>query len=145
MGTRLRRQAAPQRPPPQRAPGAAIDRPDMAAAGDEGKKGGPVAALGRNRQVVALREPQREREALPRAGPLRHRHHPVDVRIAGQNPGGPFEHERVNDSVAIRAPQACGQRRGEKHVAEPAQRDHQDARSGRQIDRGHGSPGVVEA
>ena len=69
MQARLRRNAARQRTPPQRAAPAAVDRPDMPPPRNQRKGGRAVAALGRYREVVALEEPQRERKAPPDAGP----------------------------------------------------------------------------
>src|SRR5262249_12151519 len=75
-----------------------------------------------------------ERETLPDARTRRHRHDPVDVGIAVQNPGGIFEHEDVDDGLPKRASQACDKGCRKEHVAEPAQGHHQDARARRQVE-----------
>jgi hypothetical protein len=117
VGSRPRRHAARQHKPPQRAPGAAIDRPGMTPPGDQREQRRPVAALGGHGEMVALRQPCREHEPLPDARTRRHRHDPVDVGIAGQNAGGPLEYEHVDDRVTERAPQAGDQRRREQYVS----------------------------
>src|SRR5262249_41932751 len=85
----------------------------------------------------ALSQPERERKALPDTWPRWHGHDPVDVGIAGQNAGGILEHENIDHRSREGATQARDQRRRKKHVSEPAQRHHQNARTGRQIERFH--------
>jgi len=130
--------AARQRKLAQCAAQSAIDGADMATPGDERKRGRPVAALGRDREVVAPRKLEREREALQRGSAHRHGDDAVKIGIAVENAGGVIEHERVDRGQRPRRPD-CGDERGRKQrIAEPAQCHHQDARVRRQCERRHG-------
>jgi len=84
----------------------------------------PVAGLGRDREVVALEQPQREPERLP----ARHDDDPVDIRIALDDLPGAGQHQHVDRGARPRPPQAANQRGRQQQVADPAQRYHQDAR-----------------
>src|SRR5262249_31711844 len=53
---------------------------------------------------------------------------PVDVRIAFDDLGWPGQRQHVDCRLRPGVAQASDQRRGQQQVADPAQRDHQNAR-----------------
>ena len=53
------------------------------------------------------------------------------------------EYQGVDCSLRPRPPQAADQRRGQQHVAQPAQGDDQNARPLRQLDAAHGGHGAA--
>jgi hypothetical protein len=101
----------------------AFDKAGAALGRRPGIEGRPVAALRRDGEIVAAPKPAQQRNGLARAWPFRHRDDVRNVGIAGENALGSLEHQHVDRGVGIRARQAADQRRGEQHVAEPAQRD----------------------
>ena len=118
---RLRRPPKSCRPGPARGP-----RP--------GEEGRPVAGLGRHREVVGRHSRAASARLCARARPRRHGDDAVEIGIAVEDAGGVGKHQRVDGGVRPGAAQAADQRRGQQHVAEPAQRDHQNARARRQLD-----------
>ena len=107
-----------------------IDQADVPAAREPRKQCRAVAGLGRNRQVISLEQLADQHQRVHGAAPRRQDDHAVDVRIAFDDAGGAGEHQNVDRRIGPRAPHAADQRRGQQHVAEPAQRDDQDARLG---------------
>src|SRR5262249_53739010 len=61
-------------------------------------------------------------------GPRRHGHHMVDVRVALEDVLGVAEHQHVERRPRKSPPHGANEWRGEQHIAEAAQRDHEDAR-----------------
>ncbi len=125
-----RRRSAPRRP--------ASIGPTWRRPGEKREKSRAIAALGRDREVVALEQAQREREARHGAARGRHGDDAIEIGIAGENSGGVGEHQRVDPRRRIGAAEARDQRRCEQHVAEPAQRHHQNARTRRQASEASG-------
>jgi hypothetical protein len=62
----------------------------------------------------------------------------VEIGIAAENAGGVGENQRVDACVRPGTPQTADQRRGQQNVAQPAQRDNQNARLGGKLDPRHG-------
>ena len=113
-------------------------RRDAPATRKDREIGRPVARLGRYREVVAAKQTPCEREALRRRRARRHRDDAVKIGIAGEDDVGAGEHQRLDPGVGPGAAQAAHERRRQQNVAEPAQRDHEDARLRRQVEAAHG-------
>src|SRR5262249_56420290 len=75
-----RRDTAPEQPALR--PLARPHGPCMVAPGEQREQSWPIAALGRDREVVALEQPHGEPEALAEARLQRHRDDAIDIRIA---------------------------------------------------------------
>ena len=138
MQARARRDAAGERIANEASAQPRGHRRDAPAARQDREIGRPVARLGRYREVVAPEQPPRERKALRRGWARRHHDDAVKIGIAGENDVRAGEHQRLDFRVGPGAAQAAHERRREQNVAEPAQRDHEDARLRRQVEAAHG-------
>ena len=117
-----------------------LDQADAAAPRRPGKQSRPVAALGGECKVVAAPHLAYESKRLDRRWPGRHRDDASDIRIAGKNSLRAGEHQHVDRGTRIGALQAADQRRRKQHIAEPAQRDDENARWN---SHRHGAPDVA--
>src|SRR5215831_14672890 len=76
-------------------------------------------------------------ERIADGGPRRHGHHMVDVRVALEDVLGVAEHQHVERRPRKSPPHGANEWRGEQHIAEAAQRDHEDARALGQLKARH--------
>ena len=84
-------------------------RRDAHAPGGDGEAGRPVAALRRDREIVAAEQPRTQGKRLRRRGLRRNGDDAVEIGIARKNSGGIGEDQRVDARLRPGAPQAADQ------------------------------------
>ncbi len=106
--------------------------------GDPGQSRRPVAGLRRQREVVAFADPPQQRERFAEAaGAAGSRGHRRDRDCPPKFPGSGRIPARRCEACGIGPLDAADKRRRQQHVAEPAQRHDENARSAGQANRRH--------
>jgi hypothetical protein len=125
MGVRVGLHRTMRRPP--RAGPACRHETDAAAPRNQGTRRS-VAGLRRHDEIVAAPQFANQGQGLARGRPLRHRDRCVDVGIAREHLLAAAERQDVQLGPRKAQPDRTNERRGQQHVAEPAERDDQNAR-----------------